>query len=143
MHFSANIICIIKHIQNQIYIDVLILPSYIPVYPFEPPLGAGMVRWRPHYVLAACVHCSDLGIGPFRKASARADVTGAAPGSPCGSSGVLMWVIKSFAIIHLEQQPCLTWDTMTAPQIEREPGRHLVGYVPRAWGRHVQLTLTV
>ena len=34
-----------------------------------------------------------------------------------------MGVIKSFAIIHLEQQPCLTRDSMTVSQIERWPGR--------------------
>ena len=86
----------------------------------------------------ACFNCSDLGRSPFRKASARADVREDAPGPPRGSQGVLMWVIKSFAIIHLEQQPCLTWGVMTAPQIERWPGRLLVGHIPRTWGRHRQ-----
>ena len=59
-------------------------------------------------MLAAFVNCGDLGSSPFQKAPARADVRGDAMWPPCGSQGELMWVIKSFAIIHLEQQPCLT-----------------------------------
>lgn len=53
---------------------------------------------------------------------------GVAPGPPRGSQGVLMWVIKSFARIHLEQQPCLTWGVMTAYcSTNRKVAREAVG----------------
>lgn len=106
---------------------------------FEPPVRAGTIPWRQPRGLAAHVRRSDLGSSPFTEASARANVRREpqAP-PPRGSQGVLMWVIKSFAMIHLEQQPCLTRGVMMAPQIERWSGRQWVGPVPRAGGRPVQ-----